>query len=83
MHKPIALAILTGLALCQTANAGTPKNVLVVAQSIDDLASLDPAEGFEFSSVQSFNSLYQRLVQSNRNNPANIEAALASHWVAG
>ncbi|WP_199102636.1 ABC transporter substrate-binding protein [Aquitalea sp. ASV11] len=83
MQKQIALAILTGLTLCQLANAGTPKNVLVVAQSIDDLASLDPAEGFEFSSVQSFNSLYQRLVQSNRSNPANIEAALASHWVAG
>ncbi|MEK1902941.1 MAG: ABC transporter substrate-binding protein, partial [Rhizobium sp.] len=47
-------------------HAETPANVLVVAQSIDDAVSFDPAEGFELTTVQSFNNIYQRLVQSNR-----------------
>ncbi len=64
-------------------HAETPANVLVVAQSIDDAVSFDPAEGFELTTVQSFNNLYQRLVQSNRDDGTKIEAALAASWEAG
>ncbi|TCL74594.1 ABC transporter substrate-binding protein [Rhizobium sp. BK251] len=65
------------------AHAETPPNVLVVAQSIDDAVSFDPAEGFELTTVQSFNNLYQRLVQSNRDDGTKIEPALAASWDAG
>ncbi|WP_214473209.1 ABC transporter substrate-binding protein [Mesorhizobium sp. dw_380] len=65
------------------AHADTPPNVLVVAQSIDDAVSFDPAEGFELTTVQSFNNLYQRLVQTNRDDATKIEPALASAWEAG
>ncbi|HEV7285852.1 MAG TPA: ABC transporter substrate-binding protein, partial [Kaistia sp.] len=56
--------------------AATPKDLLIVAQAIDDIVSLDPAEGFELTSVQSFNSLYQRLVQSNQTEPTKLDPVL-------
>lgn len=65
------------------AHAETPSDTLVVAQSIDDAVSFDPAEGFELTTVQSFNNVYQRLVQSNRQDGTKIEPALAASWEAG
>jgi peptide/nickel transport system substrate-binding protein len=41
----------------------------VVAQGLDDIVSLDPAEANELSSIQTVPSLYQRLVQPDRDNP--------------
>ena len=41
----------------------------MVAQGLDDIVSLDPAEANELSSIQTVPSLYQRLVQPDRNNP--------------
>jgi len=83
--KRIVQAVLLALpALASSlALAATPANTLVVAQDIDDIVSLDPAEGFELSSVQSFNSLYQRLVQPNPSKPTELQPALASRWLAG
>ena len=63
--------------------AATPANTLVIAQSIDDVVSFDPAQGFELTTVQSFNSLYQRLIQSDPHNPIDLKPTLASSWQAG
>jgi peptide/nickel transport system substrate-binding protein len=61
---------------------GTPQ-VLVVAQSLDDIVSLDPAEGYELSSMQAFTSLYQRLVQPDPDQPEDIgRTGLATRWTA-
>lgn len=65
------------------AQAATPANALVVAQSIDDAVSFDPAEGFELTTVQTFNNVYQRLVESDRKDGAKINPALAASWKAG
>ena len=65
------------------AQAATPANTLVIAQSIDDVVSFDPAQGFELTTVQSFNSLYQRLIQSDPKNPIELKPTLASEWQAG
>lgn len=62
------------------ASAATPQNILVVAQSIDDAVSFDPAEGYELTTVQSFNNIYQRLVQSNPAKPTELVPTLASSW---
>ncbi|KAB0676456.1 ABC transporter substrate-binding protein [Aureimonas leprariae] len=75
--------VLTALLAPVVALADTPPNVLVVAQSIDDAVSFDPAEGFELTTVQAFNNLYQRLVQPNREDGTKIEPALASSWEIG
>jgi peptide/nickel transport system substrate-binding protein len=73
----IAACSLSGLC------AASPPQVLVVAQSLDDIVSLDPAEGYELSSMQAFTSLYQRLVQPDPDHPETIRAGLASSWQAG
>ena len=77
------LSAALALGLSALAFAATPPKVLVVAQVLDDLVSLDPAEGFELSSVQSFNSIYQRLVGSNPQKQTEIQGVLASSWKAG
>jgi peptide/nickel transport system substrate-binding protein len=63
--------------------AASPPGVLVVVQSLDDIASLDPAEGFELSSLQAFTALYQRLVQPDPDNPTVLQPTLAASWKAG
>lgn len=73
----------TAVALSGSALASTPADTLVIAQSIDDASSFDPAEGFELTTVQSFNSLYQRLIQSNPQAPIELKPTLATSWIAG
>ncbi|EFE94200.1 ABC transporter substrate-binding protein [Serratia odorifera] len=63
--------------------AATPANTLVIAQSIDDAISFDPAQGFELTTVQALNSLYQRLLQSDPRNPVDLKPTLAEKWQAG
>lgn len=75
--------LLALLASSATTCAATPPRILVVVQSLDDIVSLDPAEGFELSSVQAFTSLYQRLVQPDADAPTRLSATLAASWVAG
>ena len=70
---------LVGL-LALPATAATPPDVLVVAQSIDDAVSFDPAEGYELTTVQTFNNVYQRLVQTNATDGTKLEGGLAESW---
>jgi len=72
--------LLSGLLLSVAVHAAGVPGVLVVAQSLDDLVSLDPAEGFELSSVQAFTSLYQRLVQPDPDHPEILMPTLADSW---
>lgn len=62
--------------------AATPPGTLVVVQGLDDLVSLDPAEANELSSIQTVPSLYQRLMQPQRENPEKITPLLAESWQA-
>ncbi|WP_312544718.1 ABC transporter substrate-binding protein, partial [Pantoea eucalypti] len=66
-----------------TAQAATPKDTLVIAQSTDDADSFDPAKGFELTSVQAFTNIYQRLVQSDPQNPVDLKPTLATSWQPG
>jgi peptide/nickel transport system substrate-binding protein len=75
--------LLLALAAALPAWAATPARTLVVAQSIDDIVSLDPAEGFELSSVGALTSLYQRLLQPDPLHPSQLRPALAASWRAG
>ncbi|MBD8164396.1 ABC transporter substrate-binding protein [Erwinia persicina] len=78
---PSVLAL--ALAASFTASAATPADTLVIAQSIDDAKSFDPADGFELTSVQAFTNLYQRLVQSDPQNPIDLKPTLATSWTPG
>ena len=74
----LSIALAAGLA-----HADTPPGILVVVQAMDDLVSLDPAEGFELSSEQLFGSIYQRLVQADPAHPASLQPVLAASWISG
>jgi peptide/nickel transport system substrate-binding protein len=64
-------------------HAASPPDILVVVQSLDDIASLDPAEGFELSGVQAFTNLYQRLVQPDPDRPTELLPILSAGWKPG
>jgi len=53
----VLLATTAGAAL-----AATPKDALVIAATIDDITSLDPAEVFEFSGGDVANNVYDTLL---------------------
>ncbi len=83
MKALIPSVLFVAIAASFTVQAATPANTLVIAQSLDDTSSFDPAQGFELTTVQAFNNLYQRLVQSDPHNPIDLKPTLAKSWEAG
>lgn len=83
--RALASAVFTSATLfgITLVSAATPPTALVVAQSIDDAVSFDPAEGFELTTVQTFNNVYQRLVESDRKDGTKIVPAIAAEWTIG
>ena len=57
-----AVLLASAVALAPAAYAETPADALVVAATIDDIISLDPAQSFEFSGNDVTQNLYSRLV---------------------
>lgn len=80
--KAKLLSLLVVGALSVPVFAATPANTLIVVQGLDDIVSLDPAESNELSSIQTVPSLYQRIVQPNRDNPEINEPILVESWQA-
>ncbi len=62
--------------------AETPADVLVVAQNIDDIVAIDPAQAYEFTSGELVTNVYDRLVQYDAEDPSVLSAGLASEWTA-
>src|SRR5690606_6995901 len=60
----LAAALMLGVAP-MALHAATPDDTLVVADAIDDIVSLDPAEAFEFSGVGVVNNTYDALVEQD------------------
>lgn len=83
MKSPIrhVTAALTALALLGSpALADTPPNVLVVAQNIDDIVALDPAQAYEFTSSEYMANVYDRLVQYDAEDTTELVGGLAESW---
>ncbi|MCK7611936.1 ABC transporter substrate-binding protein [Roseibium sediminicola] len=80
--KAALLAAALALPVAQQANAATPDNLLVVAQNIDDIVAIDPAQAYEFSSGELVTNVYDRLVQYDAEDPTVLAAGLASDWQA-
>lgn len=83
MKKIIPSLLALSLVAAFSAQAATPKDTLVIAQSTDDADSFDPAQGFELTTVQAFTNIYQRLVQSDPTNPTDLKPTLATSWTPG
>ncbi|MCK5502395.1 MAG: ABC transporter substrate-binding protein [Tritonibacter mobilis] len=73
-----------GLAMGVTALpalSATPDNMLVIANRIDDITTLDPAQSFEFAGADVIRNIYGKLVNFD---PSNLEAGyqpdLAESW---
>jgi len=60
--------------------ADTPDDVLVVAQNIDDIVAIDPAQAYEFSSGELVTNTYDRLVQYDAEDTAVLAPGLATDW---
>jgi peptide/nickel transport system substrate-binding protein len=78
-----AIGIAIGLTSIATiAVAETPANMLVVANRIDDITTLDPAQSFEFAGSDVLRNVYGKLVNFD---PLDLDAGyqpdLAESWV--
>ena len=62
--------------------AETPANMLVVAQNIDDIVAIDPAQAYEFTSGELVTNTYDRLVQYDAEDPTVLSPGLAAEWTA-
>jgi peptide/nickel transport system substrate-binding protein len=60
--------------------AETPADTLVIADKIDDIVSIDPAEGFEFSGTDLMNNTYDTLVELDPERPGELVPGLAESW---
>lgn len=67
-------------AIGTAALADTPPNVLVVAQNIDDIVAIDPAQAYEFTSGELVTNIYDRLVQYDAEDPTVLAPGLATDW---
>ncbi|WP_417447257.1 ABC transporter substrate-binding protein [Kangiella sp.] len=62
------------------AEAKTPKNSLVIAQNIDDIVSIDPAQAYEFSSGELIANIYDQLVEYDATDTTKLAPGLAESW---
>lgn len=62
--------------------AATPKSVLVVAQQLDNVTSLDPHESYEAVGSEICNNIYQKLVAPSFDDPNIVEPQVAESWSA-
>ncbi len=75
----LAAALMLGAAP-MALHAATPDDTLVIADAIDDIVSLDPAEAFEFSGVGVVNNTYDALVELDPLQPGELIPGLAESW---
>ncbi|MCP8884357.1 ABC transporter substrate-binding protein [Devosia sp. XJ19-1] len=77
MASALALPLASGAVY-----AATPADALVIAQNIDDIVALDPAQAYEFSAGEINANLYDHLVQYAAEDTTVLAAGLASEWTA-
>ena len=76
----LVLFTLAALSLAAPSWAETPADTLVIADTIDDIVSLDPAESFEFSGQDALENVYDRLIQIRPATNFALEPGLAESW---
>ncbi|MGH7155040.1 MAG: ABC transporter substrate-binding protein [Acetobacteraceae bacterium] len=62
------------------AHAATPANVIVMGKGIDDIVALDPAQAYEFTSIEVGVNIYRKIVSPDLGNLTKIGPDLAEHW---
>lgn len=77
-----AIPAVSYLSMAQQAFADTPKNLLVVAQQLDNMTTLDPHVSFEATGSEIIGNMYQQLVSPNLENPDVVDPDVAESWEA-
>lgn len=80
-----AALLATALSLPPAAGAvyaATPADALVIAQNIDDIVALDPAQAYEFTSGEINTNVYDRLVGYEAEDTTVLAPGLATDWTA-
>jgi peptide/nickel transport system substrate-binding protein len=80
IKQAVLAAMLSAAVPLSAAYAATPADVLVVAQNIDDIVAIDPAQAYEFSSGELVTNIYDRLVQYEPEDLETLAGGLASDW---
>ena len=80
MKKLFLLTSILLLCLVQPLMAKTPKDTLVMAISLDDIVTLDPAEIFEFNGAEYAANVYDRLIGYDVDNVSDIHGSVAESW---
>lgn len=80
--RTIAAALLAVPLLSTSVLAETPPGALVVAQNIDDIVAIDPAQAYEFTSSEIMANVYDRLVQYEAEDTTLLVGGLAESWEA-
>lgn len=76
----LAAGLLTSALALTPVWAETPLNMLVVAQNIDDIVTIDPASAYEFSSGEYVANTYDTLVRYDAMDTTVLAPALATEW---
>jgi peptide/nickel transport system substrate-binding protein len=64
------------------AMAATPPDTLVMAQNIDDMITLDPAEAYEFTGVEVVSNIYDRIMRFEADDLTKLVGGAAESWSA-
>ncbi len=84
MHKFLfsitAALAFAALMFSPASQAQTPKDALVMAFTIDDIITLDPAEIFEFTAAEYSANAYDRLIGYDVNDVSKIFGVVAESW---
>ena len=81
MHRRTLLGALAVSPLAgPAALAQTPRDLAVMGMPIDDIVSLDPQEGFEFTGGEVLGNCYDRLILPDLADPTRIKGDLAERW---
>ncbi|HEX6142646.1 MAG TPA: ABC transporter substrate-binding protein [Geminicoccaceae bacterium] len=82
--RPLLLGAVLPLAVVLAApppaSSATPPDTLVMANQIDDMISLDPAEVFEFTAAEWAANVYDRLVTYPADDVENLQGHVAESW---
>jgi peptide/nickel transport system substrate-binding protein len=81
--RPIAMGLALSLAALTSTQvmAETPKDQLIIGTSLAQVLSLDPQQATEDKANEIMSNLYDRLVASDPNQPAELKGQLAESWV--
>jgi peptide/nickel transport system substrate-binding protein len=74
-----AVAVAGSVSAART-QAATPANTIVMGKGIDDIVALDPAQAYEFTSIEVGVNIYRKLVSPDLDNLSDVRPDLAEAW---